>query len=148
MLIEKIKADQLEARKNKEADTASLLTTLIGEAEMVGKNAGNRAPTDEEVIATAKKFQKNINETMAHLKSKDTPDAALVPYFNELEILDRYLPTKISNDQVEDDIMEAIHAADVELNQKALSVVIKSLKEKYGSQFDGGQVSKVFKSLI
>ena len=37
MLIDLIKKDQLQARKNKESVAVSLLTTLIGDAEMVGK---------------------------------------------------------------------------------------------------------------
>jgi len=40
MLIDKIKADNLTARKNKDRSTSGILTTLIGEIEMVGKNNG------------------------------------------------------------------------------------------------------------
>ena len=51
MLIENLKEDQLIARKNRDQIKATLLTTLIGEAEMVGKNTGNRSPFDEEVVS-------------------------------------------------------------------------------------------------
>lgn len=44
MLIVKIKHDQLVARKNRDQIESTLLTTLIGEADMVGKNNGNRDP--------------------------------------------------------------------------------------------------------
>jgi hypothetical protein len=59
-LIQTIKADQVQARKARSA-SASILTTLIGEAEMIGKNAGDRESTDEEVIAIIKKFIKNLD---------------------------------------------------------------------------------------
>lgn len=65
MLIVKIKHDQLVARKNRDQIESTLLTTLIGEADMVGKNNGNRDPFDEEVISVVKKFLKGVNETIA-----------------------------------------------------------------------------------
>jgi hypothetical protein len=58
--MEQIKAKQIAARKSGSAD-AGLLTTLLGEAAMVGKNAG-RETTDQEVVAVVKKFVKNIDE--------------------------------------------------------------------------------------
>jgi len=45
MLINKIKSDSLEARKARQTDTATLLTTLYSEASMIGKNLGNREST-------------------------------------------------------------------------------------------------------
>ena len=70
-LIIEIKSAQLAARKARDSFTASSLTTLIGEAEMVGKNAG-REVTDAEVVAVLKKFVKNIDETTTVL-SREQP---------------------------------------------------------------------------
>ena len=50
MLINQIKSDALEARKARQTNTATLLTTLYSEASMVGKNDGNRESTDAEVL--------------------------------------------------------------------------------------------------
>ena len=69
-ILESVKKAQLQARKEKRAVDASTLTTLIGEAEMIGKNDGNRASTDAEVVTVIKKFVKNIDETLTIL-SKD-----------------------------------------------------------------------------
>ena len=66
-LIQTIKTAQVAARKARDP-SASLLTTLIGEAEMVGKNAG-REVTDQEVVATIKKFIKGIDETLKAVAS-------------------------------------------------------------------------------
>ena len=43
MLIKTIKADQLQARKNRDKIATSLLTTLIGEADTAAKNKGGGA---------------------------------------------------------------------------------------------------------
>ena len=64
-LIEKIKSDHLAYRKLRDTTATTFLSTLIGEAEMIGKSGGNREVTNQEVIALVKKFIKNINETTA-----------------------------------------------------------------------------------
>jgi uncharacterized protein YqeY len=75
MLIEQIRAAQLEARKTRDTVAASLLTTLIGEATTVTeaeyaaalKDAPEGATvtvpiTDEKVTATVTKFLKNAKQ--------------------------------------------------------------------------------------
>jgi uncharacterized protein YqeY len=97
MLIEKIKHDQLVARKNRDQIESTLLTTLIGEADMVGKNNGNRDPFDEEVISVVKKFLKGVNETIAILE-KSGRDVS--QFEKEREILDSYLPTQLTKEKI------------------------------------------------
>ena len=58
-LLNKIKTMQLEARKAKQTDKATLLTTLYAEALTVGKNKANRDSTDQEVQEVVQKFLKN-----------------------------------------------------------------------------------------
>lgn len=69
-LIEQIKAKNLEARKAKLTAVVNVLTPLIGEAEMVGKNAGHPV-TDAEVVQMIKKFIKNLDETITALGDSD-----------------------------------------------------------------------------
>lgn len=68
-LIQQIKDKQIAARKSGDS-LASLYTTLLGEASIIGKNAGNRETTDVEVVAVVKKFIKNIDETVQALTSR------------------------------------------------------------------------------
>ena len=69
-LIERIKEDNLAARKNRDQVRATLLTTLFSEAVSVGKNAGNRETTDAETLAVIKKFIKGIDDTLSAMKDK------------------------------------------------------------------------------
>ena len=48
-LLAQLKKDSLLARKAADGVRATLLSTLIAEAEMVGKNAGNRESRDDVV---------------------------------------------------------------------------------------------------
>ena len=154
MLIDTIKAAQLLSRKLKEADKASLLTTIIGEAEMVGKNIGNRAPSDSEVIQVLKKFEKNQIENIAlynkNMKPETVAATDLLKFKSEFElnIIRKFLPSKILDLQVQKDIGTIMHTMSLTKEQKSLGVITKELKVKYGDCFDGQQVSTLFKDML
>ncbi len=67
---------------------ATLLSTLIAEAEMVGKNAGNRESTDDEVQQTIRKFLKNNQEAAAVIRDA----GRLAVLERECAVLTAYLP--------------------------------------------------------
>jgi hypothetical protein len=151
-LLSRIKADQLQARKAKDTIQASLLTTLIGEAEAVGKNDGNRETTDSEVVAMIKKFLKNTNELLA-VFPKPIPDhdlkqiAACNVASQEKLILEAYLPTQYTGTG-----LQSIVAASIQLvgasTAKDMGKVMKDLKTRYDGQYDGSEASKVIKELL
>ena len=92
-LIERIRADQLQARKDKDTIKVNLLTTLIGEAVSIGKNNGNRETTDAEVIALTKKFIKNLQEAIeVYTRNGVSVDAQRT----EIGILEAYVPKQMS----------------------------------------------------
>lgn len=138
MLLEKIKADQLAARKNKEALKATLLTTLFSEAQMKGKNAG-RETTDEETIQVIQKFLKGINETITYLQ-KGLDGGLLATVVGEKEILEAYLPKMATEDEIKSEVaaLKAAGAANI-------GAIMKGLKDKFGSALDGKLASQLAK---
>jgi len=146
-LIATIKAAHLQARKDKNEVAKSLLTTLVGEAETLGKGKGNRAPTDEEVVSVLKKFENNLVETIGHLHIAGQ-DARADQYKAEVNIIRSFMPAKLADDVVAADIKDVVTAAGLPFEQKSMGVVVKALKEKYGLQFDGAQVSRIFKTWV
>lgn len=146
--IQEIKAAQLGARKAKDAERASLLTTLIGESEIVGKNAGNRESTDEEVIKVIKRFEKNIVDTITISETKKVPQQTYAQYIHELSIIREFLPEKISDAIVQQDIATVMLNEALAYEQKSLGVITKELRAKYGDQFDGQQISTQFKQMM
>lgn len=136
-LLAKIKSDQLAARKEQTAVKSALLTTLIGESEMIGKNAGNRETTDTEVVAVIKKFIKNIDETLGHLKvfpaSYDYTRGVL-----EKQILEEYLPKQLTEAELRvvifDVIATGLQNSGSQINR---GTVMKELKNGYAGQYDG-----------
>jgi len=147
MIIEQIKESQILARKSKNQITASLLTTVIGEAEMVGKNAANRAPTDAEVIQILKKFEKNMLENLKIFNERDMKDQ-IISVMTELTIVRQFLPEKLTDLQVQKDIGTVMQKLSLAKEQKSMGPITKELKAKYGDQFDGQQVSTQFKQML
>lgn len=136
-LLEQIKKDQFEARKNKESLKAVLLTTLFAEASMIGKNAGNRDTTDDETAKVIQKFLKGVNETIEFV-TKGNNTEALATAQAEKAILEAYLPKMATADEIEkavgDLVAEGINT---------MGAIMKALKEKFGSTLDGKLASKV-----
>ena len=132
-LMEQIKAKQIQARKSGSIE-ASLLTTLLGEAAMVGKNAG-RETNDAEVVAVVKKFVKNIDETVTALTSRGQ-DAAT--FMAERTVLEQFLPIQLSENAL-------IEVAKCQPNMPAF---MKHLKENFAGKYDGKLASTVAKAVF
>lgn len=143
-LLAQIKQEQLAARKAKETAKAALLTTLIGEVEMVGKNDGNREVTDVEVVAMVKKFLKNVNETLKALGGIEGGIA--MQYMAESQILESYLPKQFTEDQLTT-ILDSIKI-EISAGPKDMGKMLGLLKNRFDGQYDGRLASTVAKSLI
>ena len=131
-LIDEIKQKQIAARKAGSAE-ASLLTTLLGEAAMVGKNAG-RETTDQEVVAVVKKFIKNIDETVSALSSRGQDAAS---FLAERSVLERFLPLQLTE----------LALVNIAQNHKSMPEFMKFLKENHAGQYDGKLASIVAKNI-
>lgn len=145
--LQEIKTAQLTARKERETVVATLLTTIIGEAIAIGKTAGNRESTDAEVLQVLKKFEKNQLENIAIYRKAGLTEK-LVAAETEVSIIRQFLPAKLSDAEVQDDIKFVIATQGLAIEQKSLGVITKQLKQKHGDQFDGQQVSTVFKNVF
>lgn len=129
MLIEQIKKDQLAARKSGNKVESSLLTTLVGESEKIGKDKGNRAPTDDEVQTVVKKFMKGVEENI-RLTGKQE-------FLQEKEILNRYLPKMLSEEQLDEIVKDLAES----LQNKGK--VMAALASNYKNMYDGKQAMSI-----
>jgi len=140
MLINQIKSDALIARKARQTDTATLLTTLYSEASMIGKNLGNRESTDQEVLQVIEKFIKNANEIQTILlkNNKDTSNV-----ISEIKVLSKYLPQKMSRDELENIVRDIIEALKDINSEVQIGKVMSVLKNSYGGIYDGKIASEI-----
>ena len=140
MLINKIKSDSLIARKARQTDTATLLTTLYSEASMIGKNLGNRESTDQEVLQVIEKFVKNANEVKEILlkNNKDTSNV-----ISEIIVLSKYLPQKMSREELENVVRDIIEALKDVNSEVQMGKIMSVLKNSYGGIYDGKLASEI-----
>lgn len=144
MLLEKIKADQLSARKAGNKLNAVLLTTLIGEATMIGKNAGNRDTTDEETNKVIVKFIKGIDESLNYIKNgtaDSLPDDRIVTLEKEKEVLEKYLPKQLTVDELKAIILKEF------TDKPNVGQVMAYLKANYSGLYDGKVASGLINTL-
>ena len=142
-LLKQIKKDQVEARKARDSQRAALLTTLISDAEKVGKDDGNRETTDGEVIKVIKKFIKNLIEVLDVTKSEGT----FREVERELEILRSYLPKQLSEMELSGIILAIIENHEI-ANMKGMGIVMKELKAHHDGEYDGKMASDIVKRLL
>lgn len=144
-MLNKIKAAQLQARKNRDSAKAAALTTLIGEAEAVGKNNGNRAPTDAEIVAVIKKFIKNIDELLS-VVNPETDGYKIAQA--EKELFNSFLPQQMSEAEIRA-AASLIYVGLAESNKKPnMGDMMKAFKAAHEGQYDGAVASKVIKEIL
>lgn len=139
-MIGRLREDLLTARKARDAVPAALLTALVGEAAMVGKNASNRESTDDEVTATIRKFLKNAEET-AQRQADANKDATVT--LQEIQILRAYLPQQMAEAELRAAITEIIQAGATNMG-----AVMKGLKDAHGGRYDGKMANQLVKELL
>ena len=129
MIIEKLKADSLIARKNKNS-FSSLLTTVVSDCQMVAKNE-KRDINDDDCIKVIRKFLKGINEMI-----EKTNGEQLV-FIEEKLLLESYLPRQLS----EDEIIEIIQGEQL----VGVPEIMKFFKENFSGRYDSKILSSIAK---
>lgn len=132
----KLKADALQARKQRNTATATSLTTLIGELETFAKNAG-REPTDADVVSLVQKTLKNVDEVL-RLASQES--SSYLTAVDERVLFEKYLPRQLSSDE-----LRSLINSYAEAGAKSVGDVMKLLKTHHGGQYDGALASTIIK---
>lgn len=147
-LIESIKHAHLCARKDRDAKRSALLSTLLGEAQMIGKNNGNRESTDGEVTAVIKKMISNTNETINILnKTNAASGDTYTDLQDEVATLSIFLPAQLTTFGLTN-VLTNLIALNNATSIKDMGRIMKLLKEKYDGQYDGTEASKIIKGLL
>lgn len=134
MLMDKIRADMLDAKKAKNALTANLLSALYSEIFTLSKSGKDLSSEDE--VKVIKKFLKNIDDTL----NLNIPDDARQKYFSEKVILESYLPKQLSKEEIERIVTDLLGQ---NLN---MGEVMKYFKENFPGRYDGKTVNEAVKS--
>ena len=143
MLLDTLKNDALAARKARDAVRSALLTTLVAEAAKVGKDDGNRASTEAEVVAVVKKFIKNTEETLRAVQGKPAEAQAR----SELAILKAYLPKQATEEDVRAKVAELVGGLS-DRSPKQMGIVMAGLNAAFEGNFDKAVASRIVKTAL
>lgn len=125
---EKIQSDRLSAMKSGNKELATLLGSVIGEMDRIGKT-----PTDDESIRIIKKMIESSKECNK---------------FDDAKILDIYMPKQLSEQELENIIMSYIETNDYLCRKINMGDVMKYLKDTYGSTYDGKSASQIVRKVL
>lgn len=138
-LYDKLISDLKAARFQRDDMARNVLTTLIGELDTIAKRTG-KLVTDEQVVATAKKFVENAKFTM----SKLDPNVELYEaYSEEVVLLEAYLPKQMSEAELSGAILAFIGEGFTTMGE-----VMSQLKYKYAGLYDGKMASALVKKYV
>ena len=139
MLIDRIKADRLEAMKARDELRKNLLGTLFAAATKETKT-----PDDATVTKSIRAFVKSLDETILLLRDRGL-DAA--QQTNERAILETYLPTTLGEAELRASIAELV-AALPERSPKAMGQVMAALKARHGDALDSKAASGLVREAL
>ena len=135
MLIDRIKADRLEAMKARDELRKNLLGTLFAAATKETKT-----PDDAAVTKSIRAFVKSLDETILLLRDRGLEAEQQRA---ERAILETYLPRALGEEELRASIAELV-AALPERSPKAMGQVMAALKARHGDALD----SKAARGLV
>lgn len=127
--------------------TVRMLLTAITNAEVAGSTA--KELSDDEIIAVASTEAKKRREAAASYTDGGAPDRAQ-DELAELDVILRYLPSQLSEDELQAMVDEAVAAAAAEgkTGPSAMGAVMKTLQPKVRGRADGGAVAAMVKTAL
>lgn len=140
--FERLQKEALQARKNKETEKATLLTTVLSQIKTKAIDDGHRAANDNDVILTVRQFLKSTNENIALAKKSGVAenDEKIKAFEAEKNILETYLPQQMSEQELREIIGN--------LGANNIGEAMKALKEKYNGRYDGKLASQIVKEVL
>lgn len=138
MILDKIKKDQLQARKDKDIGKSKLLTTLLGEIETLSKSG--KEMNDSMVFSIIEKFIKNNMQTIQSIGPFHENYETLS---DENAILVEYLPSQLTEEELSIEIDKFIK----DNSNVNMGMIMKYLKKAFPNRYDGKMASKLAKEL-
>lgn len=137
----------MKARDEVALSTIRMLRAAIMNAEVAGTEAVELS--EDEVVAVLQSEAKKRTESAAVYEENDRPESAAKERA-ELEVIERYLPAAMGDDElvaiVDEEVAAA--AADGAEGGKAMGMVIKAVRERAGASADGGRIAALVKSKL
>ena len=147
-LMKRIDEDLISAMKARDTFTTTVLRGLksdIKNAQIAGGTRGEEISDEKiiEILSSAAKRRRDSIEQFTAGNRKDLADKETV----ELEIIQRYLPKQLSEDEVREIVTATIDEEGVE-SLKELGKLMKALMPKLKGKADGKLISSLVKEIL
>ena len=136
----------LKAKDKNTYPTLRLIISAIKDAEIVGRSKGVKQIADSDINAILKKMVKQRNESCEVYK-KAGRDELLESESKEIEIINAFLPTQLSEEETKKICQETIKSVGAS-SMKDMGKVMGALKAKHADTIDFSKVSLIIKELL
>lgn len=148
-LHEDIKSSLKDAMKAKDAVrlrvVRALLTAFMNEMVATGRTPQDTL-TDDEVLTVIKRASKQRKDSIEQYETAGRDELA-VPEKEELEVLETYLPTLMTQDEIRP-IAEAKKAELGVEDKSKMGILIGAVMKELGGKADGADVKAVVESIL
>jgi len=139
MLFEKLKADRIQAMKDKDTLKKGLLGVIIGDSSKDDKN-----PDDTIVLAILKSFLKKNAQAQVDVGEANMEELYLDDLVKEEKIIESYLPQQLTVEGLRTAVKYAVEF-DGATN---MGDVMKYLKANHEGRYDGKLASQMAKEIL
>ncbi len=150
MLKESIKEDLKQAVKGKREIVSSTLRLFLAALSNKEKEkkykTGEEKLTEEEILEIAVSEAKKRRESIKEYEKGGRQDLADKEK-SELEVLAKYLPEQLSEQEIRDIVAEAVEKTEAD-GMKDIGKVMSQAMPKLKGKADGSQVSQIVKQLL
>lgn len=144
-LMEKLMEDMKTSMKNK--DTIRKNTITMVRAAVKQKEVDERkAVTEEEILEIISKQLKEKRIAIEEFKKGSREDLVKLTE-SEIEILLEYLPKQLSEEELEEIVLETVKEINA-TSMKDIGLVMKAVMPKVKGRTDGNIVNKVVKKVL
>lgn len=144
-LNEEIKTDLVSAMKSHDTFKVSVLRMLKSELQLESINL-KKELTDDEIMAVIKRNVKKRKDAIEEFKKYEKIEE-IEKNNTEITILESYLPAQLSEEEIENAVVDAINELKPE-SIRDMGRVMKYLTLKIGTVADMGKVSYLVKSKL
>lgn len=145
---DRLRADMTAAMKAKEREKTKVLRAVlasIGNAEVAGDEAAElSAEAEQAIVAREVRQRKDSAASYTDGGRQDLADAELA----EIEILQHYLPTPLTDDELNELVDAEVSAAGPDVTMKQMGQIIKAVNTKAEGRADGGRIAAAVKKKL
>lgn len=145
MLVERINNDLKECMKNKDSFKLSVIRMIKGAMQLEKKDPRAEL-TDDEMIKVISKQIKMRNDAINEFKKADRQDL-ISQNEKEIEILNSYLPPKLSDEEVNKILDEAFSLVNP-TSSKDMGKIMKEVSSKVAGRADMSVVSTLIRDRL